>query len=618
MILVPFIPPLPDETTLSWTGRLAQKHANIGCADFLRMLVLIQKHVMETTIFCVDRLAKLTGVPRDRIAACGIQRFGERALHHRGQYFGTSFASRKFTTYCPRCLLADSLPESPSQGLRVGRVAWSFRSVQVCPEHRIKLVRRANTSFTDQFQDMNLVAPKNSELEAEADSAVTKNTSAMQQYTQRRFAGFLESPWLDSQQIDLGLKACEMLGACLLFGAHGEFDKLSADEMTEAGDVGFEVVSKGQQGIGEALDQIAAKSFEVKLSGGPQAAFGRLYQWLQFNRSKKPRGPIQEAVRDHILGTMHIPAGTKLFGEIVEERRRHSVYSLAKYSGLDARTLNRALVRTGVLLHEDEDEVDPLVSFPAEVGEKLATRINQSLPIIKLPGYLNCNRTQAEMMVKQGLISQIAPQAHKIGGVLTNVATEDLDDFLIKFRSGGKPVSFPSPGMTNVIAASEIARQTVTDIVRMVIDRKLSKLEVLDADLKFRSVLVDPAEVRSVADMELAKLGLTAHEVAEILGIFPSGLRHLRTNFDREGKPFIAASEAKNSRGTIYHRYKIEAVKMFQQNYATLTVLAAEAGVSSKTMARRLSQCGVYPIIDRQLLNAAMYHRPEISKCHVL
>ena len=545
MKLVPALPPLLGETTVSWTGRLARKHANIGCAEFLRILELSQKHVMETTNFCVDRLAKLTGIHGDRIMFCGVQRVSERTLQHRGQCFGTSFALRNHTTYCPACLLADSSSGSESQGLRVGRVAWLFRTVQVCPEHRIELVRRANSSFAGQFQDMSVVAPSNLELDAEAGNAPIRDVSAMQEYTQNRFDGLVGAPWLDGQQIDQGMRACEMIGACLLFGAHCDFDRLGAGEMDDAGSVGFEAASKGVKGVREALDLIATSSFKAKSTGGPQAAYGRLYQWLQFNKSKQDRGPIQNVVREHILETMPIAPGTKLFGVLIKRQRRHSVHSLAKATGLQLRALNRALVRTGVLPDGDEGKTDSRISFPAEAGEILANRIRHSLPITKLPSYLNCNRTQAQMVVRQGFVSQIVPGIHKTGGVLTNVAIEDLDGFLKQFRSCGKPVSSPSSGMMDVISASEIARQTVADIVCMVLDERLGKLEVLEEGLRFRSVLVDPEEIRSVVAADLSKLGLTAHEAAERLGIFSSGLMHLRTKLDLDGEPFISASETK-------------------------------------------------------------------------
>ncbi|WP_164512366.1 hypothetical protein [Oceaniglobus ichthyenteri] len=50
------------------------------------------------------------------------------------------------------------------------------------------------------------------------------------------------------------------------------------------------------------------------------------------------------------------------------------------------------------------DQIDIRKTFNAEDGEALARRIKNSTPIKKIPDYLNCNRTQAQMMVKTGLL----------------------------------------------------------------------------------------------------------------------------------------------------------------------------------------------------------------------
>lgn len=52
--------------------------------------------------------------------------------------------------------------------------------------------------------------------------------------------------------------------------------------------------------------------------------------------------------------------------------------------------------------------------------------------------------------------------------------------------------------MIDAIAASEVVRRPVVDIVQLVLDRKLTSIELLPRDLGFRSVLVSPEEVRSV------------------------------------------------------------------------------------------------------------------------
>lgn len=612
MVLLPVLPPLEGESTVSWCCRLGPFHAGIEGPDWLRMLQISQRSVRETNDVCVNRLAELTGIAPERIRSTGVVRKGEWAYEHRGVPFGIRFALHTWTSYCPACLLEDTNPGSSSIGRRVGRISWMFSPVRTCPVHGILLTRRPNKSFTEQFQDMNRVAPSNKELEAEVSSATSRPISPLQEYVQRRFSGQQDSGWLHAQAIDQAVKACEMLGACLVFGAHTDLDKLSMAQWDEAGGVGFQAASVGPDGIRSALEEIAVASRKVKSGGGPQAAYGRLYQWLQFNKTRRELGPIREVVREHILDTMEVEPGAKLFGSVVEQRRRHSVASLARESGIHPKTLNRALVRQGIIPGGDEDRINPAVSFDAHAGETLAERINNSLPIKSIPDYLNCNRRQAEMLTRAGIVRQIVPRIGRSGGVLSNVPVAELDRFLREFRANGVPAQCPGSGMTDVISASQLARQPVVDIVRLVLDGELSHIELLAEDLRFKSVLVDPDEIRKVVATKERELGLTAEEVASRLGIFPSGVTHLRKTPDRDGKPFISATEIVNATGAVKYRFAVEEVDRFEAAHAALSTLAAERGVTSKAMAARLREAGISPIVRREYLNAAIYRRSDL------
>lgn len=97
-----------------------------------------------------------------------------------------------------------------------------------------------------------------------------------------------------------------MLGAVLLFGTHVDLPDLSHDQWDAAGAEGFAFAAQGEAGICEALDVLGKRLRTDPPNRGPQAAFGRLYQWLQFNRCGKDRGPIREVLRECIPDTMDV------------------------------------------------------------------------------------------------------------------------------------------------------------------------------------------------------------------------------------------------------------------------------------------------------------------------
>jgi hypothetical protein len=100
-----------------------------------------------------------------------------------------------------------------------------------------------------------------------------------------------------------------------------------------AGNVGFQFASRGEARIDaalhEALDQFAKTGDE----GGPEKAFERLYQWLQFDKNGKESGLIKDTVREFILNHFPIAAGTDLFGKVVDRQGVHSIHTLAEKTG---------------------------------------------------------------------------------------------------------------------------------------------------------------------------------------------------------------------------------------------------------------------------------------------
>lgn len=234
--------------------------SRLPCADWLKLMQISRQSVVETSEECVARLSALKGVSADRVRACGVRAHGNRVFRYLDETFGINFALRTHTSYCPACLLEDTDPDSPSNGQRVGRVMWSFAPLRTCPRHGIALVRRRNAGVYEQFQDVNLVAPGNAELEQQASQAEQCHLSPLQTYVERRFAADRRSDWLDRQGIDQAARACEMIGVCRVSGAHTNLGKLSQRQWDEVGAAGYDAARAGPDGIRLALEGIAVQS----------------------------------------------------------------------------------------------------------------------------------------------------------------------------------------------------------------------------------------------------------------------------------------------------------------------------------------------------------------------
>lgn len=276
-------PLLPGETLMSWVARIAREQAGMAPFEYLNFIEFGRKDLLEATPAGLARLVAISGASLDDVALGAYLRVGDRLYEHRGQQFHAEFAGRERTTFCPACLLDDVRPGSPSRGLRVGRVNWLFSPIRTCPVHGIPLCRTAHQSYAERFQDMALVAPDDATLSRLVDAAETRPVSPLQRYVEERFEGKSGPAWLDGQQIDFGTRAAEMIGACLLHGAHVDLPALSEDQWDAAGAVGFEHAAGGEGGIRSALAELLQRMRRDDLKGGPQAAFGRLFQWQPFS-----------------------------------------------------------------------------------------------------------------------------------------------------------------------------------------------------------------------------------------------------------------------------------------------------------------------------------------------
>ena len=157
-------PLLPGESVMSWVARIARDETGVGPFEFLNLIELSRKDVLEATRECLGRLSELTGVRSARIGEGAYLREGEQFYSHRGHTFHAEFVGRERTTYCPGCLLDDRMADGPSRGRRIGRVNWQFGPVRTCRIHRMPLVRTMSAVYADRFQDMERVAPNDERL----------------------------------------------------------------------------------------------------------------------------------------------------------------------------------------------------------------------------------------------------------------------------------------------------------------------------------------------------------------------------------------------------------------------------------------------------------------------
>lgn len=610
MSLRPTIPMLHGETVSSFVARVARLQARMDVFQFLNLIEFPRAGIIEPTIAGVERLAQLTGTPAWELNAGACFRLRDRTFRYQNCQFAAGFFPRGRTSYCPACLIEDAYPDSPSNGLRVGRMIWRFAPVRTCPRHQIPLVRRPNVHYAERFQWMDVVAPSGEELGAQLSKLSTRAPSPLQTYVDRRLHGENGPCWLDAQDISQAVRATEMLGAVVAFGRQVNLASLTDADWDYAGAVGFEYTSRGLAGIHACLAEHLRSFQERRSNGGPQAAFGRLYEWLQFNRSKVDPGPIRDVLREFILGNMAVETGARLMGVTVSQRRMHSVSSLAHSSGLHILTLHRALIQSGLASSAGPDHYQGNLTVDAEAGEALAQRIVGSVSISEIPKYLNCNSPQAKGLVKSGLVEQVGLGDGRATGVLKNVTCASLDAFLERFTRVGRKVERASAGMMNLIDASPMVRWPVMDLVALVLENRLHSIELLSPELKFKSVLINPQEAKSKLLAHQKDNVIDAVQVRRRLGL--CGISKLATAADRDGRPFLNSITRINSKRKPVRFFEVHEIERFENTYIQLSKITAMCGRSCMVMKAELDARGIDPIMPRNFLGRYVYRRSDL------
>lgn len=611
MALKPTLPVIEGESLTSYFNRAAAFHARLGLLEFLGAIELPQSAVVSPKEADISRIEGLTGLPAAMLKRMAFVPLGGRMRSIAGEVVHTEFANLEATRFCPACLLEDEEPGGASAGVRVGRIAWQIEHVRTCERHGIALHVRRHTTHAERLQLMSVVAPESMALEALAENAARLAPAQLQRYVLDRLDGKAGPPWLDGQPIDLAARACEMLGVIFTVGTHANLNEVTLPQWNAAADVGFEFAARGEAGIREALDAAYNQAVRAGLRGGPQKIYGRLYQWLQFSKNGKPFGPIRDIVQEFVLDNFPIEAGTVLFGATVDRQRIHSAHSLAKLTGEHLKTITRAVVHAG-LAEGDPEKPNARMIFDAEEGMALIRRIQDSIPVLQLPDYLNCNRTQAEQLVRAAVIPRLAAGATKVSGVLNNVAREDADVFIARLLAASSHVDVASEGMLDIVRAAEVSRWPVLDIVTGILAGKFARLECIDPGLKFKGLLVDPVEVRAVLLCQAADGFIAVDEAARRIAMKPHHVTALAKMADRDGTPYLPARFAQNSKGVETRVFSEAGIERFMSAHVTLKDFAAEQGLSAKVMRCILAACGIQPITEARSLGRIFYRRADL------
>lgn len=234
-------------------------------------------------------------------------------------------------------------------------------------------------------------------------SEVRRSPTGLENYLISRFKGRIEYNWLNKFSIQVVSKTCEMLGALMNHGPAANLSAFQAEDWLTAGSAGFSVASQGEEAFRAVLTDLQRR--QGVPSGGPQAHWGRFYQWLAHSGKPPSYDKVLDLVRDHIISNYPVGTDETVLGKKCLRRRVHSLASAQRETGLHPKRLRTLLIEEGFLPVDDGKIQNGAVGFfDAIAADEFLMETSVSVGQPEAQKVFNISRSQFDVMRKWGFI----------------------------------------------------------------------------------------------------------------------------------------------------------------------------------------------------------------------
>lgn len=592
-----------DERLASFASRTARANGLLGLDDLFKDLEISAQAFHAGDSGAIDRFAAIAGIDPEQASAQTFLAMPDDHFAIAGQQVADKHLLRRQFRVCPACLRTDIGPELTRTTVprAYARIAWSLTSAHSCPIHHLLLVLPPEPGTSFDFShgwepwlfelfDGDLDKPTQAEGKYEAFAAAVLNREDPAR------PGYLA-------RLDLGSigAAAEALGLSSLHGAKWSKTDMSAENVALAADVGFEVLSAGEEGVQSLLD---ALRFAIgKPQERPPGRYGKLHEWLlRGGGAGTEFAPLQDHLSRHIRDTWPLGPKDPCFRSKVTARRFHSILTAAAQCGLRPGQvqdlLNGAGLKGSLPLPEYEQIYDAMAV--EEVLERVSSSVSMQAAL-KLPGL---TRNQMATLIEAGFLS-VSRGGDK---ARPRFSQADINAFLGRHRS--IPFRNVPQGNVDEVGILIAARRhgvSTAQIYAMLVEGRLSRLSRARDDLLWSSLRVSASEVDVVLSANrVADPRIRLSTAAESLGLSNDFLRCL----SREGWFDLQKAVDPRTRQPITTIAQAD-IAGFQARYITRRRLAREMTLDVRHAQQRLDQAGIIPVVVSEDGRELIFHRED-------
>ncbi|MGA0615857.1 hypothetical protein [Paracoccus sp. KR1-242] len=410
----------------------------------------------------------------------------------------------------------------------------------------------------------------------------------------------MSSTWLDQFDLQASLDFCDLLGRRLARDRFPQLVDMSRRDRWQAISTGFEIAAAGEEALRTKFAEM--QQVEGAPQDGPQKRFGILYGNLNRYHTGAAYHPFRSILRDHIIATWPIAAGVQVLGEVLPERRLHSVLTAARETGYSPERVRAILAAHGHVPEKCVGKINAWEVFPAGPAMDLLRRVGCGVTVKAVQKALNMTPSQISTLRMSGYLEpSVSGDGHR---PLWDLAAAEA--FLDKLLLGAVPVAANEPEWGEIGAVALRFRVPPGDIIRMRFEGRLPSIGTRQGIPGYRGIVVRSSEVapnlvRAPAghlNMEgfAKRIGLPRPQVRRLVmaGLTPSTI--LRNP----------------ASGAMQHYVSPQDLDAFHARFVTLLTLAEEMDLHWQKLSGPVRKSGLAKFLHEGRDFGQLYERKDV------
>ncbi len=459
------------ETATSYASRLTrhcgQDSPNDLCLDFgFRWQDFVRG---DDALF--EKLARIGGASAPDMKRWAIRTIARNRFQVSGQVATKNALVRSRIRLCPRCIIADRERDGPHAPYR--RHFWHFWSMRSCPRHACPLIALSPEKYTIlNYHFLGQIEQHWSTVAAHANANDHRPTTALEHYILERLEGQTAHVFLDDMPMFIATRLCEVLGFVTLFGPDRKISSASDDELSQAGQSGFEALQSGEDGLYAAMDRLVSPLALKTIHH--QADFGALFEWLRSSTLGPEFDPLKDKIRAYFFRTYPFREGDRVLGAPCPASSKFTIHKAWKTLGIQRKRMNRILIAQGIARKDNKrDEIqlnDGIGPKDIErISEQMAARLNS----VQAQELLSVSSNTLKQLREQGILKPIIDEMDQ----RPKYARQDIEQFISQLsKQVIDNLCPPDNDATTLIDACRKLRCPCSEIIQLILDRKLKTL----------------------------------------------------------------------------------------------------------------------------------------------